>query len=192
MGAAVAIVALTSPGAPRVDGVILSAPAVWGGAAMSPFYRGVLWVMRRVVPSLTLTGRGLGKLASDNIPMLQALASDPLFIKATRVDAIGGLVDLMGEARERGPDLRLPTLILQGAHDEIVPPDAQLAFAASIPEDRCILASYPDGWHMLLRDLQRQRVWADILAWIDERPLPSGAGRPCAAAVATLDPVEAG
>ena len=34
-------------------------------------------------------------MASDNIEMLRALGADPLFIKATRVDAIAGLVELM-------------------------------------------------------------------------------------------------
>ena len=182
MGAAVAVLALTEPKAPPVDGVILSAPAVWGGPAMNPFYRGMLWLMRRVAPEMTFTGRGLGRMASDNIPMLKALGTDPLFIKATRVDAIAGLVDLMGAARERGPALEPPKLVLVGQHDQIVPPEAQLEFAATLPPDQCTLVSYPDGWHMLLRDLQRQRVWSDILAWIQHQQLPSSLDRPCSGA----------
>jgi hypothetical protein len=38
------------------------------------------------------------------------------------------------------------------------------------------LVLYRDGWHMLARDLQGERVMADIAAWVMERqgPLPSG------------------
>ena len=38
-------------------------------------------------------------------------------------------------------------------------------------------AVYPDGYHMLLRDLQAAVVHRDVLSWIDAAaaPLPSGA-----------------
>jgi alpha-beta hydrolase superfamily lysophospholipase len=179
MGGAVAILALSGPGAPRVDGIVLSAPAVWGGDALNPLYRVALTLARRVAPGLKLSGRGLGRRASDNIPMLQALAADPLFIKETRVDAVAGLVDLMGEARARAPFLPGPLLVLMGARDEIVPPEAQRDWAARLCAPRCTLVAYPEGWHLLLRDLQRERVWSDILAWIDGQPLPSGLGHAC-------------
>lgn len=182
MGAAVVAVAMTDPDPPRVDGIVLSAPAVWGGKALNPFYRATLWVMRKIAPTMTFTGRGLGKLASDNIPMLRALGADPLFIKETRVDAIGGVVDLMGEALARGPRLDARTLVLLGQRDEIVPPEAQKTFVASLPSRDCTFVSYPEGWHLLLRDLQRQRVWQDILAWIGGETPPSGLATACGAA----------
>src|SRR3546814_11848388 len=45
------------------------------------------------------------------------------------------------------------------------------------PEGKWRLAIYPEGYHLLLRDLQANRVVDDILAWIANRdaPLPSGA-----------------
>lgn len=184
MGAAVTTVALTDPAAPKVDGIVLSAPAVWGGAALNPFYRATLWTMRQIMPGLTVTGRGLGKRASDNAPMLRALGADPLYIKETRIDAIGGLVDLMGEARDRGPALAPRKLVLVGAHDEIVPTEAQQGFVASLPATGCTLVTYPEGWHLLLRDLQREKVWRDILAWIEGETPPSGLATDCPAAAA--------
>jgi esterase/lipase len=35
---------------------------------------------------------------------------------------------------------------------------------------------YERGWHMVLQDLQRERVWRDILTWMTNRSavLPSG------------------
>lgn len=175
MGAAVAVLALTGDGAPAVQGVVLSAPAVWGGPALNPFYKSVLWLLRQITPALTLTGRGLGKRPTDNQEVLRQLAADPLFIKETRVDAIAGLVDLMSAARAQGPDLRLPTLVLIGEKDEIVPLEAQLSFAASLPPDTSRVIVYPDGWHLLLRDLQRERVWSDVLSWIDSIAAAVGA-----------------
>ena len=39
-------------------------------------------------------------------------------------------------------------------------------------------AWYPDGWHLLNRDLQAERVFRDVEAWLRDAgaPLPSGAG----------------
>ena len=66
-----------------------------------------------------------------------------------------------------------PVLVMVGEHDEIVPPGAQTAMIERL-RATCVQVVYPDGWHLLLRDLQRRVVWQDILAWIDGEPLPSG------------------
>ena len=105
MGGAVAVVAMTGESGapiPDVDGVILTAPAVWGRATMDLLPRLALWAGVRLMPGLTLTGRGLEITPSDNIAMLRALSRDPLVIKETRVDTIYGLVDLMDAALDFG------------------------------------------------------------------------------------------
>jgi acylglycerol lipase len=181
MGAAVVIAAVTSGAALDADGFILTAPAVWGGDQLNPFYRATLWVVSRLAPGLKLTGRSLGVMASDNIDALRALSADPLFIKETRVDAIAGLVQLMDTAYAAADSFPGPVLVMVGEHDEIVPPDAQTAMLDQLTATPCIQVIYPDGWHLLLRDLQRRVVWQDILAWIDGEPLPSGKGELCSA-----------
>jgi alpha-beta hydrolase superfamily lysophospholipase len=179
MGAAVVIAAVTSGAALDADGFILTAPAVWGGDQLNPFYRATLWVMSRLAPGLKLTGRSLGVMASDNIDALRALSADPLFIKETRVDAIAGLVQLMDTAYAAAAAFPGPVLVMVGEHDEIVPPGAQTAMIERLTATPCIQVVYPDGWHLLLRDLQRRVVWQDILAWVDGEPLPSGQGDAC-------------
>ena len=176
MGAAV-LIAAVAQGAPLdAAGMIMTAPAVWGGDQLNPFYRATLWLAVHLVPALKLTGEGLGVMASDNLEVLRALGADPLFIKATRVDAIAGLVRLMDLALAATPVVPGPLLVLGGARDEVVPPDAHAAMLERLTADPCLEIVYPEGWHLLLRDLQRQVVWDDILAWIDGEPPPSGLG----------------
>jgi alpha-beta hydrolase superfamily lysophospholipase len=165
---------------PDCDGIILSAPAVWGRDTMNVFERVALWTGDRLFPSMTLTGRGLHILASDNIPMLIALGRDPLVIKATRVDTIDGLVDLMDRAQAAAPEIKSPMLLLYGAHDQLVPLDATERFIDHLPYAARAtrkIAWYQHGYHMLLRDLDGRLVWRDVESWIaDARaPLPSGA-----------------
>jgi acylglycerol lipase len=190
MGGAVAVVAVTGESGtpvPDVDGVILTAPAVWGRATMDLLPRLALWIGVRVVPGLTLTGHGLEKKPSDNIAMLRALSRDPLVIKETRVDTIYGLVDLMDAALDSAPRLDVPLLVMYGAKDEIVPKTPIHRFVASLPPEcrrQTRLAWYEDGYHMLLRDLEGPLVIADVTSWLiaPAAPLPSGADRAAAQA----------
>ncbi len=165
MGAAVVVVALEQ-GLPPVDGAILVSPAVWGDTSFNGFYRLVLDLAAGMAPGYTLTGRGLGVRASDNDEALIAMGRDPMLIKETRLDAIAGLVRLMDEARRGAPDLDVPVLVLLGERDEVIPPEAIRGFVALIDPEVCRSVAYHEGWHLLLRDLQAETVWQDILAWI--------------------------
>ncbi|TNE36628.1 MAG: alpha/beta fold hydrolase [Alphaproteobacteria bacterium] len=173
MGGAVLITAVTKPGFPKVDGVILSAPAVWGWQSLNFFYKSLLWTAAHTFPSVKLTGRGLGVQASDNISMLRNLGADPLFIKETRIDAVYGLVNIMGAAYDAAKDMTPPVLLLYGAHDELVPRKPVEEMAEKLPKGTDIVL-YQDGWHMLMRDLEGPLVWQDIASWIKAREIPSG------------------
>jgi acylglycerol lipase len=170
--------------APRAkpDGLILISPAVWARSTMPMVNRVALWLGARIMPHQTFTGQGMGVLASDNFPVLRRLSRDPLFIKKTRVDAIYGLVDLMDLALAAAPHDTLPTLVLIGAHDQIIPPEPFRDLAAALPDTvsgRQRLAYYPDGWHMLLRDIEGPLVAEDVASWVYDHaaPLPTGADK---------------
>jgi acylglycerol lipase len=183
MGGAVAILAATGatgvhPAA--VDGVILSAPAVWTREAMQFLPRLALWAGVRMFPGWILTGESLHILASDNIPMLIALGRDPMVIKGARIDTIYGLVDLMDRTIDAAPKLTAPLLMMYGAHDEIIPADPVRAFVAALPPQdatRDRFAYYRKGYHMLMRDLEGKAVADDVASWVLDRPaaLPSRA-----------------
>lgn len=179
MGGAVAMVAMTGPAPPPVDGVILSAPAVWSRDEMNLFMRASLWLSSHTLPWLTLSGRGLQVKASDNIEMLRALGRDPMIIKETRIDVIKGVCDIMDSAQAAAPRLKARLLVLYGEHDEVVPPEPSFRMMNALPgpAERQVKAVYGQGWHLLLRDLQAEVVLGDIRSWIEapDAPLPSGA-----------------
>ena len=179
MGGAVATLAVTDRDAPDVDGVILSAPAVWGRSTMPWYQTAALWLTAHTVPGMTLTGRGLKIIPSDNIEMLRALSRDPLVIKNTRIDSVFGLDNLMDAALAAAPALDRRALILYGERDELIPKEPVRQFLGDLPPAGNAsrrVAIYEDGYHMLLRDLQAETVLIDIAAWIADatQPLPSG------------------
>jgi acylglycerol lipase len=167
MGGAVVLTALASNTPPHVDGVILVAPAVWSREDMPFYYRAALWIGAHTVPSLSVSPpRTLKIWPSDNIPMLRAIGRDPLFQKQTRVDAVWGLVNLMDDARNAPAHLDHPPpiLFLYGAHDQVIPAKPTEAVIAALGS-RAEVHRYPNGYHMLLRDLDRASVWDEIVRW---------------------------
>ena len=109
---------------------------------------------------------------------IRRLSEDPLTLHKTRFDAVRGLVDLMDAALAAAPRFRAPSLYLYGGKDELIPDKATAATWRALP-DGPVRSFYPGGYHLLLRDHERQVPIDDILAWIRRpgTPLPSGGDR---------------
>ena len=183
MGAAVAVVAMAGSQPPPVDGVVLVAPAVWGRAFMPSLQSDALAFLAHAMPWLPVSGRGTGRMPSDNIPMLRAQGSDPLVLKYNRIDMVWGLVNLMDDAQAAASRFDSSALVLYGENEQLIPKGPVDTFLQHFPREaapRQRLAVYPRGFHMLLRDLDGDVVRQDIAAWIADRsaPLPSGNERP--------------
>ena len=175
MGGAVTIVAVTGSNPPAVDGIILVAPAVWGRDTMPWYQRWLLAVTAHTVPWMKLSGSGLNITPSDNLEMRRALSRDPLVIKDTRIDSMYGLTNLMDQALMNAGRLRLPTLVLYGKHDQVIPREPTFRMLDKMPQTTR-KAFYEKGYHMLLRDLQGEKPLTDIAVWIADKnsALPFG------------------
>lgn len=194
MGSSVIMAAMAEVNPPVADRVVLSAPAVWARAVMRSWQRGLLSFFAHTIRAVQFTGQGMGKVPSDNISMLRKLGRDPKVIKWTRVDAVYGLVNLMDAAFDAAPALRGDVLILFGQNEDIIPGFAMTAFRERLPMNECgvRVAQYDSGFHMLLRDLNADRVLRDVTAWManPNGVLPSGAERPAAVADASTPTVK--
>ncbi|MDE8344803.1 MAG: alpha/beta fold hydrolase [Acidocella sp.] len=182
MGGAIGLLLAASPHPPPVNAYVLSAPAVWGGAAMSPVDRIAIGLGARIAPGARLTGQSVHIRASDNIAALIAFGEDPLTIHAPRLDDLAGLIRLMGKAQAACAKLRQPSLILYGGHDELVPAAAMRACWRAIPAGAPVmLAFYQPDYHLIERDIERATPDADIIGYILGTNIPSAA--PSAATV---------
>ncbi len=181
MGGAVAMTALSEE-PDLAAGAILVAPAVRGRASLPAWQRWGIDLAAVTIPWYPATGDGLDIQPTDNIAELRRMSRDPNVIKATRMDSLYGLVDLMTAAQAAAARQTTPLLLMYGLKDDLVPRAPTLAALAALPSTAPArpphrVAVYPDGRHMLLRDLESDRAIADIVAWIraPRAPLPSGA-----------------
>jgi acylglycerol lipase len=167
MGGAVVLSELAAADPPKLDGVILVAPAVWSRADMPIPYRVALWFTAHTMPWLEVSGKGLKIWPSDNIEMLRKFSRDPLVQKRTRSDAVKGLVDLMDEGRRAPGHLAEtpPLLFLYGEKDQVIPAKPSEAVVKELGP-RAEVHRYAKGYHMLLRDLEGPTVWQDAAGWV--------------------------
>lgn len=172
MGGAVATLAAKGSATSGADGLILVSPAYWGWSNLDFLKRSALWTAMQVAPGGRLTGRGLNIKPSDNEKMLIAMGQDPYVIKATRVDATYGLVNLMEAAWKAAPSVIVPTLVLYASDDEVVP-SRPIEEAANAMQGPRRIVCYSDGFHMLLRDTKAERTWSEVSNFVSAPPSDS-------------------
>jgi alpha-beta hydrolase superfamily lysophospholipase len=179
MGGAAAITAFASDDPPDADALVLSGPGLRGWGALPWAYSASLWASAHVRPGwIVRPPKGVRITATDNNDKLRSMWKDPLVQKTNRIDSVYGVVSLMEEADSvihRLPE-SLPTLLLYGARDEVIPATGVKRASRRLP-GHVRSAYYADGYHMLLNDLQAETVWRDILefARLPTVPLPSRA-----------------
>lgn len=172
MGGAIATLAVTGDAAIAPASTILVAPAIHGWDSLPWIQRLGLRLSHWIAPGARPRqswGRALVDIRVTDDPTIARLqARDPHILRAVRIDMIHGVVELMDRALERIDSLPAPTLILYGERDDIIPNAAACAMFARLQNNAAgvSLRLYPDGYHYLTRDRQRERTIADIRDWL--------------------------
>jgi alpha-beta hydrolase superfamily lysophospholipase len=177
-GALVWVAAAESPGL-VADHIVLKAPAVWGTQSMPWYQRLSLQFMNAVAPDMVFTGRGvqsLGITPTNDPEVSRDLGRDPLFIKATRVSSLAGVTSLMGRAQNLNTLPPQRSLVLYGLRDRIIPPSPVCDWLTHLNADGKAGTAldwvvYPEGWHLLTRQLQTREVLQDLQHWLQQKPL---------------------
>jgi hypothetical protein len=128
---------------------------------------------------MTFTGRGvqsLGITPTNDPEVSRDLSRDPLFIKATRVSSLAGVTSLMGRAQGLSDLPPQRGLVLYGLRDRIIPPTPVCDWlthlnASGTDRNTLDFAIYPEGWHLLTRQLQTHQVLLDLEQWLVRNPL---------------------
>lgn len=108
------------------------------------------------------------------------LSRDPAVVEANRADTLvhhGAIpartgAELLGAMRriEAGrAQLRLPVLVWHGTQDKLTEPDGSRAFGEHAGSPDRTLALYEGSYHETLNDLDRERVIASMIDWIERR-----------------------
>ncbi len=155
--------ALRYPAAAR--GVVALSPPL-GELGVPPALLALGRVASRVWPRFSLeTGMDLTGLSRDPAVVREVLA-DPLFHRRGTARLSTEVTGAIARVQEQAARFPVPVLVMHGSADRMVRPEGSRRFIASVGHADKRLIEYDGAYHALLADLDRERVLADLGAWI--------------------------
>ncbi|MEX1126893.1 MAG: lysophospholipase [Acidimicrobiia bacterium] len=144
------------------DLLVLSAPALGGGAG---WQRALSGVFSKIAPSLAIPNSLKGEQLSRDPAVGEAYFADPLVYAKTTPRLGAALFAAMAEVTENATRIEIPTLVLQGGADTIVPPQST-AILGEVPGVERRL--HPGLRHEILNEPEGPEIVAEIVAWISD------------------------
>lgn len=159
MGGAIALEYALSE-RPQADLLVLSAPALGGGAA---WQRKLAPIAAKALPGIAVPNALKGEQLSRDPAVGAAYFADPLVLLKSTTRLGAELFASMDRSTAALHSLNLRTLVLHGGLDTIVPPTSTVALEA-VAERRLL----PKLRHEILNEPEGPEVVAQIVAWIKE------------------------
>jgi alpha-beta hydrolase superfamily lysophospholipase len=148
---------------PAPDLLVLSAPALSGGQA---WQRAVAPIMGAIAPKLTIPNNLTGAQLSRDPAVGEAYFGDPLVYTKSTTRLGAELFAAMARAGKHLGSLHLPTLVIHGGADTVVP-TASSAVLEELPGvERKV---YLKLRHESMNEPEGPEVVADIVGWLRER-----------------------
>jgi alpha-beta hydrolase superfamily lysophospholipase len=149
---------------PRPDLIALSAPAL--GANIPSPLRVAAPMLARVAPRLRVRSPITGDMLSTDPAVGEAYDNDPLIVRAT-TPALGvALMRQMEWVNANLGRLDVPTLVLHGADDQLVPARSTRDLADSTLVTR---RNYPSLRHELFNEPSHGAILRDLVDWLEQR-----------------------
>ena len=164
-------------GDPRhaVDGVILSVPVVGLQRPVPGFLR---WILRRVAkiaprtrltPSRFVNGKSIGPPLTRDRAYQDALSEKPHHIKGFSLRFLVELDAIIHDSASLAKGINAPTLVLAAGKDCFVKSAQIESWFEKIPAVDKSLLHYPDAYHLLWHDWDRDLVVSDVAAWLEKQ-----------------------
>jgi alpha-beta hydrolase superfamily lysophospholipase len=150
-------------GRPPPDLLVLSAPAFGGGAA---WQRGFAGVAARVAPTVSVANSLKGEQLSRDPAVGEAYFRDPLVWEKSTTRLANFLFQAMSDINLGAEKIDVPTLVLHGGADTIVPPQSTAFLADLTGFERRL---YPSLRHEILNEPEGPELVQEIVDWVYAR-----------------------
>lgn len=149
---------------PQPDLAVLSAPAL--GADIPRWQRKLAPALGSVLPKLRIPADFDGSVLSRDPEVQVAYEHDPLRVPSSTARLGREILRTMAATTARLDRVRVPTYVLHGSDDTLVPPAASEPLARLSNVTRRL---WPGLRHESLNEPEQAEVMAEIVAWLDAR-----------------------
>ena len=147
---------------PQPDLYVLSAPAL--SANVPVVLRGAVKALGRLRPNMRLANSITGDQLSGDPVVGEKYFADPLVETKPTLRFGNAFFNQMEAIRDRYELLTLPALVIHGANDDLVPPQASAPLAAL---DNVTRKLFPGMRHEIHNETDWHEVLDYVIAWID-------------------------
>ncbi len=154
---------------PEATGVILSAAALKPADNVSSVLIAASSIVSKLAPKLKVLKLDSNMISHDP-EEVKKYNEDPL-VYTGAIPARTGfeLLEMMKEIESRAAEFNLPVLIMHGNADQLTNPlGSEMLFRNASSEDK-IFNRYPDLYHELLNEYEKESIMEDIILWMKER-----------------------
>ena len=147
-------------------GVVASGP-VLSPPGISPFLLWLSKVLAQLWPGLILES-GLDTSALSRDPaVVEAYVNDPLVHSKGSARMANEMMRAIDWTQAHAAEMALPCLIVHGSEDRLCSPQASRVFIENVTFADKEYNEYQGYFHELYNDLGKERVFADVEAWLE-------------------------
>ena len=151
------------------DLMVLSGPALAAHTSVSKFKAVLGKTVGSILPDLPIEKIEAAMVSRD--PQVVAdYESDPLVYRGKVPAGIGKALLIVGETMERkAPGITAPLLVVHGEDDQLIPVEDSRRLVACIGSTDVELKVYPELYHEVFNEPERDQVLDDVITWITSR-----------------------
>jgi len=156
---------------PELPRIITSGAALAPAAELSAWSAKLAGLLRRALPRFVVDSGIDSQGLSRDPDVVTRYVEDPLVDTRMTVSLALEMLAAARRTLQAGPDLSIPLLMLHGGDDSLCLPAGSRDFFADLPRgatrDASELHIYPELRHEIFNEPEREKVFSDILAWIE-------------------------
>lgn len=151
---------------PRLASAVASGPALAIGESVSGVRRAVARALGRVAPRLALPSGLDARGISRDPQVVEAYLADPLVFRTTTSRLAVALFDGAARTAAAAGAVEVPLLLVHGEADPLCPVEASRRFHAELRAPGSALRVYPELYHEVFNEPERETVLEDVRAWV--------------------------
>lgn len=151
------------------DLMVLSGPAIAAHTGVSKAKALIGKAVGSILPDLPIESIDADLVSRDPVVVADYKA-DPLVYRGKIPAGIGKALLLVGESMpERAPGITAPLLVVHGEDDQLVSAEGSRRLVECVGSTDCELKVYPELYHEVFNEPERDRVLDDVVSWIQAR-----------------------
>jgi alpha-beta hydrolase superfamily lysophospholipase len=151
----------------RLRGLVLSAPALAIDQPVPPLKEVLVRLLSVVAPDTGALALPAEAVSRDPEVVARYIADPLVHHKSIPARTLVELLGAMPGFAARAPELQLPTLVLHGTADQLVPLTATQRVYDAFGTSECVVKLYDGLYHEVFNEPERDQVTADLFRWLE-------------------------